>query len=1162
MSAPGPTPSSAPALTLARSPHDRKGNSSGLALLLVLLTITRLHALTLGSPLGIGTPGTQPAVSVVDGRPAVAWVDGISHSVKYIRASDADGAAWDAPIAVDSGIPLEATVSLRVVNGNPAICYNAFPPGTVKFARAMDPAGTAWSAPLVAANWGAQNSGCVLEVVDGNPAICFSGFANQLTYARALDSNGTAWAPAIFVNESAVQHPCMKIVQGRPAIACASGSGLWYTRATDAAGIAWGSPVKVASWQGTTGDPRLSMEIVNGRPAISFNPSSFGELIYARAADATGAAWNPPVMLQNQQDGGLFNSLAVINGRPSIGYYCSALGDAKFIQALDSNGDTAAAWGPPLTVDSTGDVGRYASLFEVDGRPALVYLDVSRGALKFLRASTAGGDGNPVRWLPDLVVIRNNNEMIPRGGSADYGIVVINSSATAFLTLRNPNTGGGVLNIAGVTIDGPDAAEFYIAAAPDTAVAPNTYTLLTVGYRPKTPGRKAAVVHILSDAETGGSYDIHLTADTTPDIFVVMTGGGIFNDGTPLTLPLTAPGNHTDILFNVKNPGGAELSGLAVVIDGPDAGEFFLSVPPATSVVPGSFTTFLLRHAPVTGGGKSAALHITNNVPSKNPFDITVSTIAGLQDASFRPVTSPVADFAQRADGRILTGGMNTIDGLLPDGSPDTTFFSPAIGGGNVECIVLQPDGKIMIGGGFSSVNGQLRAGIARLLEDGDLDFTFTPGLSPGVLCIALQPDGKILAGGSFTGPGTPRSFLARLGEDGSLDTSFTAAPDSTVKCLALQQDGKILAGGAFRNISGVPAGRLARLTSGGAPEPFAADFPNEVRCLALQPDGRIFAGGLFEGGVKRLFADGSPDLSVNIPAAGVINSLVLQADGRCLAGSSLNIQGGVPFRPVFRINGNGSLDLTFDPQAQSQINSSVSRIALQRGGGVLVSRLPFFGGPQSGQLLRLQNEPAVSLLQPAGSSAVRWMRGTTVPELDHVFFDQKTEDSSDWTPLGPGHRIPCGWELTGLTLPAAGTLRASGRTGGSLFESSSFYPTAVERWRQQYFQTAANTGDAADSADPDHDGLTNIVEFAFGLSPVDPNSRTLPAFAFTGSLLSASFTAPAGLDDILRYSAEVSTNMLPGTWNEVPDTGAGGSHSFHVPETDRVFVRFTVRMK
>src|SRR5439155_1175455 len=81
------------------------------------------------------------------------------------------------------------------------------------------------------------------------------------------------------------------------------------------------------------------------------------------------------------------------------------------------------------------------------------------------------------------------------------------------------------------------------------------------------------------------------------------------------------------------------------------------------------------------------------------------------------------------------------------------------------------------------------------------------PGANSSVRAVALQPDGKILLGGDFTTLGgggighTARSRLGRLNPDGTLENSFNPGANSTVQALAVQADGKIVAGGSFTTL-------------------------------------------------------------------------------------------------------------------------------------------------------------------------------------------------------------------------------------------------------------------------------------------------------------------------------------------------------------------------
>src|SRR6266404_3521207 len=102
----------------------------------------------------------------------------------------------------------------------------------------------------------------------------------------------------------------------------------------------------------------------------------------------------------------------------------------------------------------------------------------------------------------------------------------------------------------------------------------------------------------------------------------------------------------------------------------------------------------------------------------------------------------------------------------------------------------------------------------------------FDPNANGTVYIVVVQPDGKILLGGDFTtlapngGAVVTRNRIARLNPDGTLDTAFNPNANGTVDSIALQADGNILVGGAFNgtnSIGGQTRNRIARLdaTSG-----------------------------------------------------------------------------------------------------------------------------------------------------------------------------------------------------------------------------------------------------------------------------------------------------------------------------------------------------------
>jgi len=237
-------------------------------------------------------------------------------------------------------------------------------------------------------------------------------------------------------------------------------------------------------------------------------------------------------------------------------------------------------------------------------------------------------------------------------------------------------------------------------------------------------------------------------------------------------------------------------------------------------------------------------------------------------------LSSTVFDVLVQPDGKILVGGAffgnsnSTFSNIAfmirlnSNGTVDQSFTGNL--NSTVRVIVRQPDGKLLVGGSFTTNSGLIRNRITRLNADGSPDTTFNPagGFDTTVFDIALQPDGKILAVGNFTSfNGTPRNRIARLNANGSLDTSFDSSigANGLVFSIALRSDGQIAIGGQFSTYNNAPRNRLAQLNSNGSLVTQAdGGFPNNglfsVRRLLMQAEGKLLVGGVFNnyGGAPR----------------------------------------------------------------------------------------------------------------------------------------------------------------------------------------------------------------------------------------------------------------------------------------------------------------------
>lgn len=303
--------------------------------------------------------------------------------------------------------------------------------------------------------------------------------------------------------------------------------------------------------------------------------------------------------------------------------------------------------------------------------------------------------------------------------------------------------------------------------------------------------------------------------------------------------------------------------------------------------------------------------------------------------------------FKVRSDDRIVTADYsNVVRRLLSDGNVDSTFsptqitFGGTYGNSIVE-LGIQPDGKVLVAGNasfFGSVHSiPNKAGVVRLNPDGGVDPSFNPpafGNNSRLNCVAIQADGKILLGGRLDSGFSPTlPNIIRLNSDGSIDNTFTATPDYTVSAILVERSGTILIGGGFSKVNGQTAARVARLQSNGQLDSsFTLDTRGGVvYALALLGDGRVAAGGEFGLAVSpalvparlrnissRMFVDsGDNALIAGIIVAGSgEKKLLARAIGPSLAGAGI----AAPLSdPVLELHdSNGALLTSNDDWQQS----------------------------------------------------------------------------------------------------------------------------------------------------------------------------------------------------------------------------------------------------
>lgn len=309
----------------------------------------------------------------------------------------------------------------------------------------------------------------------------------------------------------------------------------------------------------------------------------------------------------------------------------------------------------------------------------------------------------------------------------------------------------------------------------------------------------------------------------------------------------------------------------------------------------------------------------------------------------------PVAALAQQSGSLDLNFGSNGIASIdFPSNFDDRG-----------QCVLVQPDGRILMAGGSYQANG-VKFAIARLMTNGTLDNTFgtsgrataqagsPPNLDDIIYAMALQPDGKIVAAGRTFATGLGyRAVVLRFNANGTIDNTFGTngirvddiAPgnEDCYYGVAVQADGKIVAGGLAKSSSDFDV-VVARYNANGTPDAtygtngFAildiGGVDNRGSAMVLQPDGKVVVAGTHGNPavdsdflLARFTTTGAPDatfgtggsvISAFSPSTDWAYGLALQPDGKLVAAGMVT-NGAAANVGVARYLTNGTLDTTFD---------------------------------------------------------------------------------------------------------------------------------------------------------------------------------------------------------------------------------------------------------
>jgi len=362
-----------------------------------------------------------------------------------------------------------------------------------------------------------------------------------------------------------------------------------------------------------------------------------------------------------------------------------------------------------------------------------------------------------------------------------------------------------------------------------------------------------------------------------------------------------------------------------------------------------------------------------------------------------------VRQIIEQPDGKIYVGGdFNTYKGVVEnfiirlnaDGSKDTGFDNTTGFNDVVLQVVVDSNGKIYVGGTFSTYKGLTENRIIRLNPDGskDTDFDNTTGFNGQLNIIVIDSNGKIYVGGTFTTyKGLTENRIIRLNPDGSKDTDFdnTTGFNSTALRIAIDSNGKVYIVGSFTTYKGATENRIIRLNPDGSKDTGfdnTTGFNDLPTAIATDSNGKIYVGGQFttykgvtENRIIRLNADGSKDTDFDNTTG--FNSTVLRiaidSNGKIYVGGSFTTYKGVTENRIIRLNPDGSKDTGFDNT--TGFNGTVRKITVDSNGKIYVGgSFTSYKGVTANNIILLN--PDGSIFE--GSSAVECEVSKTYPVI------------------------------------------------------------------------------------------------------------------------------------------------------------------------------------
>ena len=767
------------------------------------------------------------------------------------------------------------------------------------------------------------------------------------------------------------------------------------------------------------------------------------------------------------------------------------------------------------------------------------------------------GDSETIGNLTGAGTVRNrvNTALSLTFGTADnttFSGVINGGNAMSYLkqgtgtaiwsgNLDNPT--GNIRVVAGTMVFAKESTPFVHAVGGDSFIQPGATLQLAGSFtdnRPKDDGRTAANTTPLNF--TANYVDqIYNNANLTVTGTLDMNGksealNGLI--GTSATAKVTnSVAGTTSILYVGRN--NATASYIGILEDG--AGKLNLEKTGTGTQTLGGVNTYT-GTTTIYGGGA-----ITINTPTALGSAVGGTVLQCSRDAQYATLTITLAASTPEAPNIVaepftmysetesdqrtqinntvestrLTGGItlygdgiNQIVASQTAASLDQVQLNGPITGPSNGTLFLRGVGEMQVNGVINAPNLQVAktdTGTLILNSTGNNygEATFVHGTVRTTVANALDPTALLRMGQTGNANTLDLNGFNQTVAGVRINSGVTDAFARTITSNSAPADLTIdtpTADGGDYNYTGIIAGQLSLIKSGPGSQVLGGS--NTYSGITTVNNGSLYMNGTHSGGGDYTVANGA----------------ILGGEGTITTNGNVTYANGSALRVGNTTDAGGGDDLVFNLSGASAftLNSSTT-LSLDLWANLhLAGQLA--GADQTQSDVLAVTAPTINLAgilnvaNPANISS--WAVGDTFDLFDWFTTPTGTFASVNLPDLGAG----LAWDTSKLfeseaTDPdLAGTIRV--KTGGDA--------TPIQSWRLANFGTSANSGNAADNADPDKDGVPNLVEYGLGMNPNVSSKTGLPTYAIPAGSGVISFGRNLAATDV-TYVVQASNDLA--TW-------------------------------